>query len=392
MKQSAGTVPVNRETIFLTLKSIVRALLPYGALCVWRKYNRQVLCFLRNLFYKRYYKNSIDVPDNCVLLIETCEVHGEVLPGLAKYLLDLGYRVDVVMAARRRIFHSARNEVGVFSWFADARMRIFLFPREYAIYFLSRDKAEQYKHVVINTYSDSILESIDPFRLKPVCMLHEEGSRNAYVRTNKIITLVRMDCFDREPPAVVNAHYFGEIAPREKSGVTEFIAFGNTDDRRTRNTNLVVKICDYLRSRNIENYKIKIVGDDRFAVPDEYANRVRSLGFLSFPELYNEMERVDFILALIDPSSVEYTNKASGTYSLCYGFLKPLLIHKKFAEVGNFNDKNSILYENIGSAAERAIGMSAEEYGAMAEHLRLSERALYKSSLDNLKRVLEADV
>jgi hypothetical protein len=225
-------------------------------------------------------------------------------------------------------------------------------------------------------------------------MLHQEGLLNEYIKTNKIITLVRMECFDREPPAVVNAHYFGEFAPREKSGITEFIAFGNTDKRRTRNTNLVVKMCDYLRSRNIEDYKIKIVGDNRFAVPDEYTNHIQSLGFLSFSELYKEMESVDFILALIDPASVEYTNKASGTYQLCYGFLKPLLIHKKFADVGNFNDKNSIIYDNNnpGSAAERAIGMSAEEYGAMVEHLRLLEHSLYESSLDNLKRTLEADV
>jgi hypothetical protein len=65
-------------------------------------------------------------------------------------------------------------------------------------------------------------------------------------------------------------------------------------------------------------------------VPDEYTDNIQSLGFITFYELYKKIERVDFILALIDQASVEYTNKASGIYQLSYGFLKPILIGRFF--------------------------------------------------------------
>jgi hypothetical protein len=201
-----------------------------------------------------------------------------------------------------------------------------------------------------------------------------------------------MDCFDRERPAVVNAHYFGTFLPRKKARITEFIAFGNTDTTNRRNINLIMKICEYLKNKNIKDYRIKIIGDESFAAPEEHADNVQSLGFLPFSELYNEIERVDFILALIDPASIEYTNKASGTYQLCYGFLKPILIHQKFAEIGGFTDKNSILYEDISSAVERAVSMNAGEYDEMVGHLTALEQNIYKSSLHNLQYTLEADI
>ncbi|MDR1277584.1 MAG: hypothetical protein LBK02_02415 [Treponema sp.] len=116
------------------------------------------------------------------------------------------------------------------------------------------------------------------------------------------------------------------------------------------------------------------------------------MGSLNFSELYKEIERIDFILALIDPASVEYTNKASGTYQLSYGFVKPVLIHKKFAESGNFNGENSILYENICHAVEQAIGMGTEEYNTMVGHLRELEQSIYKRSLNNLKQILGSDI
>ena len=197
-----------------------------------------------------------------------------------------------------------------------------------------------------------------------------------------------MDCFDREPPAVVNAHYFGEITPHKKSKVTEFIAFGNIDSEQRRNTNLIVKICGHLAAKNITEYKIKIIGN--FDVPKEYAGNIKTLGFLSYPEMYKEISESDFLLALIDPASIEYTNKASGAYQLCYGFIKPIIIHKKFSTIGNFTDKNSIIYDDIYTAVEQAISMTSEEYDVMTQHLRNLEKTIYETSLKNLKSVLDA--
>jgi hypothetical protein len=112
-----------------------------------------------------------------------------------------------------------------------------------------------------------MFKNFDLFKLKPICMIHSNTDiTNDYGKTNKIISLVKMDCFNRKPPSVVNAHYFGEFVTCEKIGVTEFIAFGNTDGVRRRNINLIIKICEYLKSRNIKNYKTWLFAWLRFRI------------------------------------------------------------------------------------------------------------------------------
>ena len=386
----------------ITLKDIVKFFLPYGIWWGWKKwdwkkYEQAVRYFFNNKLSEKYI-NGIDAPENCVLLIEITGEHGETLPGLAKYALDLAYRVDVVMAVSANRGKSAlsRNEVGVFSRFKSDRLRLFTLPSQYVPHFLRR-KANKYRHIIINTYRDWMLESINLFELRPVCLLHTEYTfKNEYGYTNKIITLVNMDCFGRKQPTVVNGHYFGDFISHEKSDIICFAAFGITytqgNGSRVRDVNLIIKICEYLKNKNIKNYKIKIIGDNDFIVPNEYKDKIQSLGFLSFPEMYEVIEKSDFILALISPASVEYTNQASGTYQLSYGFLKPVLIHKKFAEIGKFTEKNSIIYDDIYPAMEKAIGISAKDYSAMVEHLEITAQSIYKNSLNNLKYVLEADI
>jgi hypothetical protein len=370
----------------VTVRKFIKALLPHGLLYIWKKYNHQIQFLFNNKRLKKCI-DEIRVIENSVLLIEVTQNHGEVLPGLAKYLLDLGYRVDVVRAL------PAKNRADSFSRFQDVRLRIFQWQPKYMQPFLCSKKAEEYKHIIINSFYDYEFRNVDLFKLKPVCMIHNSHEAlNNYGRTNKIISLVRMDCFDREQPVVVNSHYFGDFIPHGKSRITEFIAFGSTEGGRRRNINLIMKICEHLASKNIKEYRIKIVGGSNFAVSDKYSENIQYMGSLDFFELYKEIELTDFILALIDPSSVEYTNKASSTYQLCYGFLKPVLIHKKFADAGNFNGENSILYESICQAVEQAIDMSTAEYDAMVGHLRVLEQTIYKSSFNNLKHILEADI
>ncbi|MDR2787967.1 MAG: hypothetical protein LBD06_06360, partial [Candidatus Accumulibacter sp.] len=371
---------------------IVKAFLPYGILYVWRKYNHQILIAIYKL--RKINITGIDIPENCVLLLELSESHGEVLPGTAKYLLDLGYRVDVVMASSGTRTHGSRNNAEVFSRFKNDNLRVFVWKPAVVFNFFHSTAVTQYKHIIINTYSPHYALGIDLFDLKPVCMIHgNDVVSSNYVKTNKIISLVRMDCFDREPPWIVNSHYFGAVSPRQKSQVTEFIALGTTGGTTRRNLNLIEKICEYLSGKNITHYKIKIVGDNTFTVPSRYTDNIQTLGFIGYSELYDEFEKSDFILALIDPASIEYTNMASSSYLLSYGFVRPLVIHRKFCTVGNFTEENSVIYdEAICPAVEKAINMSHDEYETMTRNLGSLSREIYETSLNNLKHALDAEL
>jgi len=111
--------------------------------------------------------------------------------------------------------------------------------------------------------------------------------------------------------------------------------------------------------------------------------------------MFAEIASSDFFLALIDQASVEYTNKASGSYGLSYGFLKPILLHRKFSNVLGFTDENSILYNdnsNLSDAMEECINMSNDDYWTLISSLEISGKELYDVSLTNFKEALEAQI
>ena len=66
----------------------------------WRKIAREFLMTFRCRMLFDYWQLSFGaVAKKSVLLIEPNGCHGEVLPGMAKYFMDLGYKVSVVLSA-----------------------------------------------------------------------------------------------------------------------------------------------------------------------------------------------------------------------------------------------------------------------------------------------------
>ena len=81
----------------------------------------------------------------------------------------------------------------------------------------------------------------------------------------------------------------------------------------------------------------------------------------------------------------------SGTFQLVYGFLKPCIIHRKFADVYNFNSQNSIIYEKneeFFQAMINAIDLRQEQYGQLQSNLLECVRNIEDKSLQNLKYML----
>jgi len=361
------------------LNKIIK-LLPYGL-----KGNLQCIAALIDFKHFEYRENT-------VLLLEPYDVHGEVLPGLVKYLLDLGYNVDVIFSMTGRGNASKRNDTNLFAPFEkNDKVRIKSMAG-YKINRLLRSSVQKhYEHIVIDSFVDNDINfyKIDLFKLKPVCMMHNPNVEDAYFKTNKIISLVEMDCINREAPLVVNSHYFGDIQKKTKSKITTFVTF-NTKKLYVRNLHLLFNACNILYKKNITNFKVKIIGNG-ITIPPDYKNNFLIFDFLDFKDMFNEISKSDFILGLIDAAGIEYTNKASGSYQLSYGFLKPIVLHSKFATCSGFTNKNSVLYNNnsdLANAMENCINMSENDYDSMVAELEKSEKKLYNDSLNNLKQAL----
>ena len=377
----------------MNLKSILKALIPPVILTMKKRY------FTVNKFnFFRKSVKHINVRDNSVLIIEFFTVHGEVLPGLVKYSLDLGYNVDVIIRKPNSFHKESRNDPGLFYCFNnDARVNIkTLSSFDMNLLFRSSD-IDNYKHIILNTFTDGMeykeLYKIDLFRLKPICMIHNPDINYSYVTTNKIISLVKMHRINKKPPYIVNSHYYSNFSRSNKNIITTFIAL-NTKDLFRRNINLLFEATDKLYEKGIYNFHVKIIGNG-IPIPDKYRDNFILFDSLNFQDLYKEILSSDFILALIDRASVEYTNKASGSYQLSYGFLKPLLLQNGFSDISGFTDNNSVLYSDnseLYKAMNKCIEMSDIDYTNLIDNLEKTEKELYSYSLNNLKTVLELPV
>ena len=96
----------------------------------------------------------------------------------------------------------------------------------------------------------------------------------------------------------------------------------------------------------------------------------------------------------MDPNSIIdepfRKTRVSGSIQLSYGFLKPVIINKYFADIFNFNSNNSFIYDNINFTAtiRNAINIGNKAYINMVKNLNLVSKKVYKDSLYNIKKCL----
>ncbi len=90
----------------------------------WRYtcYNKRKMPLASLIDIMPLYKLKYSTRRHSVVLIENTNWHGEVLPGLAKYFIDLGYNVDVVLTKNL-------NRMKPFSNYRDKKIRFFALVR-----------------------------------------------------------------------------------------------------------------------------------------------------------------------------------------------------------------------------------------------------------------------
>ncbi len=195
---------------------------------------------------------------------------------------------------------------------------------------------------------------------------------------------------------MVNPHYFGNVSITTKnSGIVNFITIGAMRSKR-RNTRLLTEAVIALSEIGITNYKITVIGRGSLrGVPRHLRKYFDIKGKLNFFSLYEELEKSDFFLTLLDPDNPSHdryiTTGTSGSFQLIYGFVKPCLIAEKFARRNGFDESNSIIYsknDNLSQAMSDAIHMRQNAYVEMQQELKKQAKKLYEESLKNLKKLV----
>ena len=352
-------------------------------------------------FGKRLWPSVPLIDKNTAILWEPCSRnHGEVVPGYAKILLDLGYRVVVLMTPDRL-------DEGLFSRFEHPRLVLSDLSQGQISKFVRTPAAHQAAVVVVTTVgklphaSDLTVDIKSVFgRSAPPPLVMVEHDAQAKIDagswTHNIATLRALD-YRGATSTVINPHYFGDVRITPKSsGKTIFLMIGAARDKR-RNQNVVYDAVRNAVTAGRTNFEIRIIGKKgTHPIPPAIAPYVKEFGRLSFADMYAQIEECDFILTAFQAANPDHTPyrtvKTTGSFQLCYGFQKPCIVHKDFARGTYINADNSLFYADdadLARAMQAAILMDAKAYHHMQNAMARDADALYRLSVDNMQGLID---
>lgn len=351
-----------------------------------------------SLFSKIFNRNTSPIiKENTFLIWEPCSrSHAEVVPGYTKYLLDLGYHVSILMTP-------TRFKEGLFDKFESKNLSFNKMPQKQIRAFFKNNSLKNVRGVLVTTVGklcdNDIQDAYKSFhpsvdKSKIFFVEHEIDKLADNSLKESIITLREMN-YRNAKTSVINPHYFGKIKAHQKNDLTNFITIGALSEKR-KSTKLLIEAVKSLLEQNVTNFKITVIGKGKISnFPKELRKFFSIKGRLDFKDMYNEIEKADFILSAYEdtPEHQKYiTIKTSGTFQLVYGFLKPIIIRKDFAEINRFNNDNAILYNdnNYSDAMKVAIEINKKDYSKLQMNLKNTVENIYSSSKDNFEHLIKS--
>ncbi len=344
------------------------------------------------------FKKSIKNP---VVIVEPTDSHGETIPSVYKYFLDMGLKSDILMLENHRNCKSVnclKNIQGNVHYVSYLELSAILergilnnykiaFFNSFNTYFHSAQKYpsiyEEFKVAPANNFVCGFLHHLD---YQKEC---QENNYRYFALTNLKNEYANENNF-------INPHYFGDVKITPKNNLTEFIIVGSFEAER-RNFKVLLDAVKRLIKEGRKNFKIICIGRNaKNTLSEELSKYFDFKGRLPYPQMYKQMEKADFFLPLLDPENPEHnryiTIGTSGSFQLIYGFQKPCLIHEKFAKHHFLNNNNSLIYsknEDLYSVMKQAIDMDNNKYKAIQNNLEELSQNLYNKSLENLKTVIK---
>ncbi|MEM8730660.1 MAG: hypothetical protein AAGF79_12145 [Pseudomonadota bacterium] len=335
-------------------------------------------------------------PETFVLWEPCSKSHGEVVPGFARYLRDLGFEVLVLMTP-------ARLDEGLFARFDPACIRHGNLSQSQIRRFVQHPELRRAAGVMVSTAGklpDTREGAVDLDRVfgpdRPARLLLVEHDARARVDRGvwdpASITLRRLN-YKGATSHVVNPHDFGAVNPTPKSDkATVFVMVGAVRSKRG-NAPLVYESAERLLDAGETRFEIRIIGKPgKDPVPERLRDHVRTLGRLTFDRMYDEIEAADFLLTSFQADNPDHafylTGGTSGAFQLAYGFCKPIVVQEAFARLTLFNLTNALLYQDedgFFSAMARAIAMDAANYAALQAGMEAAATTLYQDSLSTLR-------
>ena len=350
--------------------------------------------------FRRDVNMGLKIKDNTFLIWEPCsKSHSEVVPGYAKYLLDMGYEVSVVVSPQH-------YKDGLFSRFENEKLFFNKISRRKAKKIFKKSNLENAKGILVTTAGkicDNIHfeQSFEHFGSnfdKNKLFLVEHDARFAIdedLWNEDLITLRKLN-YKGKTSTIVNPHYFGEVKITPKNDITNFVMVGSLSSKKMTE-NVVLNAFEEIVNKGYSNFKLTVIGKGNLKhVPKTIRKYIDLKGRLPFDKMYDELEKADFILTSYNPNNPMHvfynTTGTSGSFQLVYGFLKPCIILEEFAGVNDFTNENAILYKtdaDYSNALIRGVEMTKEDYQRMQNNIKAYADNLYQQSLNNFRNLVE---
>lgn len=350
--------------------------------------------------FKYDLKTQIKFSNSVILWEPSKYSHGEILTGFAKYLLDLGYEVYIFCNPDRykeKLFGRFKSRHLHFNKISEAEILDYYYHNQF----------KKCKLIIITTVRN-VLDTksnyeqkleLFPENIRKKILLVEHDIKapvdKGFIRDD-IITIFKPN-YKNTIINVVNPHYFGNIKITSKNkGITKFVVVGEINSYRKNHLQLIEAI-EKLHKNKYSNFKFYFIGNnsENINIKPELAQLIIMTGRLNFEDMYNKIEEADYILPLLDPDNNEHnryiTTGNSGSFQLIYGFIKPAIIHKKFSDYYNINDKNAIVYNNNQDLYDKliySINIDSNEYKSLQQNLQKLSNSIYKQSINNLKTLI----
>ncbi len=372
---------------------------------------RKIICILVSAFivsivafcmHKRYeYKRDIptdiysflkaDVRENSVVLFEPNPYHYECTPGYLKYLVDLGYNVDLLVqpfAEDALCRFEKKDNVRCFNYekLDDIKKYSSLIKKQFEKYHkvlvqtADPSKKELYKSLgVLKNDSNSILV----FHRSD--FVGEQGlSVEKFYDQNRVIFLG-----DLGKGLYVNPHYFGEFPVHSKNHKTRFFITSTVD----RDYTPLIEAAKGLSNSGLD-FEVVVTGGQTFTeenVPDEIKEKFIFKKRVLYKDMYNEVQNSDYVMVLLNAERKEddYFRhmQVTGTAQLSYGFLKPMIINRDFAKFYKLDSENAFLYEqgNLEKTMREAILLKQSDYEKKCNNLKKTADNIFSISLENMR-------
>jgi len=352
-----------------------------------KKYN-----YRSNIFdiFNDFFDSEIN--EKSIIIFEPNKYHHECIPGYAKYFTDLGYNVDTL------IINNTEDSLSLFH--PKEKLRIFLFEnlkqieknfekiknkfKKYEYIFINstdKKKKEIYKNLGVFDFNNSIFVAHD------INFIKRMEIDNLF-NENKIITLGKL-----KKGIQVNPHYFGNCILRNKNNKTKFFVTSTIN----RDYKYLINSVEILKKEGLD-FEIVVIGRcknfNNNIIPENIKNYFIFKYNISYSQMYREIKYSDYVIITLNPKnkdSIIFKNlRVTGSSQLVYGFLKPAIIHKEYAELYNMTNKNSFIYnKNFTDVMREAIKFNNKQYNEMRDNLKFLSDKIYKLSFENLKKIMK---